>query len=73
LKKVTVASVTSTIRGVSAEVILTEEDGMKGPCVAKLHNVSTVPNSQMGRLVATLSAETISRLCAALRFSLGCD
>jgi mRNA interferase MazF len=73
LNKVTVAPVTSTIRGVSAEVLLTEDDGMKGPCVVNLHNISTVPQQQLGKLVAQLSSRRIAEICAALRFSLGCD
>jgi len=32
LSKVTVAQVTSTIRGIPADVFLDERDGMKGPC-----------------------------------------
>jgi hypothetical protein len=32
LSTVTVAPVTSTIRGVPSEVVLNEEDGMKSPC-----------------------------------------
>ena len=42
LSTVTVAPVTSTIRGVSSEVVLNEEDGMKSPCAVNLHNAVTV-------------------------------
>ena len=73
LTKVSVAQVTSTIRGVPAEVVLDEDDGMKGPCVVNLHSIATVPQSELGRLVAQLSADRMDDICAALRFSLGCD
>src|SRR5207249_7794042 len=38
LSTVTVAPITSTIRGVPSEVVLNEEDGMKAPCAVNLHN-----------------------------------
>lgn len=73
LSKVSVAQVTSTIRGVPAEVVLDEDDGMKAPCVVNLHNIVTVPQNELGRLVAQISSSRMDQICAALRFSLGCD
>ena len=73
LSTVTVAPVTSTIRGVPSEVALDEKDGMKGPCAINLHNAVTVSQGRLGRRVARLSDERLSELCSALRFSLGCD
>ncbi len=72
LATVTVAPITSTIRGVPSEVILDVEDGMKGPCAVNLHNSITVTQTRLGRRVTTLSTERMERVCAALRFSLGC-
>jgi mRNA interferase MazF len=73
LSNVTVAPITSAVRGVPSEVILHEADGMKAPCAVNLHNVVTVPHSQLGRRIAQLSPLRMSQICAALRFSLGCD
>jgi mRNA interferase MazF len=73
LSTVTVAPVTSTIRGVPSEVVLTEEDGMKSPCAVNLHNAVTVSQQRLGRRVAQLSAARMNEVCVALRFSLGCD
>ena len=73
LSTVTVAPVTSTIRGVPSEVVLNEEDGMKFPCAVNLHNAVTVSQQRLGRRVAQLSAARMNEVCAALRFSLGCD
>ena len=73
LTTVTVAPITSTIRGVPSEVVLTEEDGMKAPCAVNLHNAVTVSQQRLGRRVAHLSASRMREICAALRFSLGCD
>ncbi|MBZ5689819.1 MAG: type II toxin-antitoxin system PemK/MazF family toxin [Acidobacteriia bacterium] len=73
LSTVTVAPITSTIRDVPSEVVLTEEDGMKGPCAVNLHNAVTISQDRLGRRLAHLSSLRMSEICAALRFSLGCD
>ena len=73
LSTVTVAPITSTIRGVPSEVVLSEEDGVKAPCAVNLHNPVTVLLERLGRRVAQLSSLRMSEICAALRFSLGCD
>ena len=73
LSTVTVAPVTSTIRGVPSEVELSEEDGMKGPCAVNLHNAVTVSQQRLGRRLAQLGSARMNEVCAALRFSLGCD
>lgn len=73
LSSVTVAPVTSTIRDVPSEVVLSEEDGMKAPCAVNLHNTVTVSQNRLGRRVAQLSSLRMGEICAALRFSLGCD
>lgn len=72
LATVTVAPITSTIRGVPSEVILDIDDGMKSRCAVNLHNVVTVAQTRLGRRVAALSAERMREVCAALGFSLGC-
>lgn len=72
LSAVTVAPVTSTVRGVPSEVRLTVEDGMKGPCAINLHNVITVSKAHLGRRVAALGPERLKEVCNALGFALGC-
>jgi mRNA interferase MazF len=73
LSTVTVAPITSTIRGVPSEVVLSEQDGVKRPCAVNLHNSITVAQSRLGKRVARLSSMRMREICAALRFSLGCD
>jgi mRNA interferase MazF len=73
LSTVTVAPITSTIRDVPSETVLNEEDGMKAPCAVNLHNVVTVSQDRLGRRLARLSSWRMNEICAALRFSLGCD
>jgi mRNA interferase MazF len=73
LSTVTVAPITSTIRGVPSEVRLDEEDGMKHPCAVNLHNTITVPQRGLGKRVTRLPSRRMREVCSALRFSLGCD
>jgi mRNA interferase MazF len=73
LATVTVAPITSSIRGVPSEVILDEEDGMKAPCAVNLHNAVTVSQERLGRRLAQLRTSRMNEICAALQFSLGCD
>lgn len=73
LTRVTVAPITSTIRGVPTEVKLDVDDGMKHPCVANLHNLVTVAKSGLGRRFGQLKESRMEEVCAALDFALGCD
>lgn len=72
LGRVTVAPLTSTVRGVASEVLLGIEDGMKNPCAVNLHNIITVPKDRLGRRVAQLEMHRIDEICAAIAFALGC-
>lgn len=73
LSTVTVAPITSTIRGVPSEVLLKEDDGMKTACAVNLHNVVTVSQKRLGKRVGQLNSTRMIEVCAALRFALGCD
>lgn len=72
LNTVTVAPITSTVRGVPSEVILDIDDGMKGQCAVNLHNVVTISQARLGRRVASLSTTRMDQVCTALRFALRC-
>lgn len=73
LARVTVAPITTTVRGIPSEVVLTVEDGMKSPCAVNLDNVATVPRRILGRRVSQLGPERMREVCNALAFALGCD
>jgi len=73
LTRATVAPITSTLRGVPSEVALDEADGMKSRCAVNLHNLVTVSQQLLGKRLAQLSSQRMDEICAALRFSLGCD
>ena len=73
LTTVTVAPITSTVRGVPSEVVLDQQDGMKASCSVNLHNAVTVSQDRLGKRVGHLGSPRMNEICAALRFSLGCD
>jgi len=72
LGSVTVAPITSSVRGVPSEVLLTTADGMKNTCVVNAHNIVTVSKADLGRRVAMLGSERLREICAAINFALGC-
>jgi mRNA-degrading endonuclease toxin of MazEF toxin-antitoxin module len=58
---------------VPSEVVLNEDDGMKAPSAVNLHNAVTVSQQRLGKRVTQLSSARMNEVCAALRFTLGCD
>jgi mRNA-degrading endonuclease toxin of MazEF toxin-antitoxin module len=46
---------------------------MKEPCAVNLHNAVTVSQERLGKRLLQLSSMRMNEVCAALRFSLGCD
>lgn len=70
LTYVTIAPITSTIRGIPTEVVLDEDDGMKKRCAVNLDHIITVPRARLGRLVTTLSALRLSAITRAIAFAL---
>jgi mRNA interferase MazF len=71
LGEVTVAPITSTIRDIPTEVLLTKDDGMPKDCVVNLDHVQTVSKGKIGPLITTLSSTKMSELRSALLFALG--
>jgi len=55
------------------EKVLNEEDAMKATCAVNLHDAVTVSQQRLGNRVVQLSSSRMGEICAALRFSLGCD
>lgn len=56
MTKVTVAPITSTVRGLSSEVRVGPDNGLDHECVVALDNVVTVPKNLLGRTVGYLTA-----------------
>jgi mRNA interferase MazF len=73
LNEVTVAPITSTIRGISSEIRLGPDDGMSQDCAVNFDHLQTVSKRKMGRLIATLSYEKSYQIGPAICFALGID
>jgi mRNA interferase MazF len=71
LGEVTVAPITTTIRGIPTEVELTREDGMPRDCAVNLDHIQTVSRSKIGPLISTLPPQKILDMRKALMFALG--
>lgn len=56
MTKVTVAPITTTVKGLSSEVRVGPDNGLDDDCVVALDNVVTVPVHLLGRTVGYLSA-----------------
>ncbi len=71
LGEVTVAPVTSRIREIPTEVVLSRRDGMPRDCAINLDHVQTVSRGKIGPLITTLSGARMAELREALLFALG--
>ena len=72
LHSVIVGPVTSTIRGLSTEVELSEADGLRRPCVVNLDNLQLVSRARLVRRVSRAAPHTLQAICAATAEAIGC-
>ena len=70
---VTVAPVSTRVRGIPVEVPLGVEDGLPKPCAANLDSVATIPKALLERRIVALDQEERAAADDALRFALGLD
>ena len=70
LGEVTIAPITSTVRDIPTEVLLTTADGMARDCAVNLDHLQTVPKGKIGSVITTLSREKLNRVGEALSFAL---
>ena len=73
LNEVTVAPITSTIRGIPSEVVIGREHGMDKDCAINLDHLQTVPKRKIGATLTTLSEGKMLEVGPALCFALGLD
>lgn len=70
LNSITIAPITSTIRSIPTEIVLTEEDGLPHTCAANFDNLQTVPKGQIGDRITRLSRRRMQEAAAAVSFAL---
>ncbi len=73
MTRVTVAPITTKIRGIPTEVAIGPRDGMKADCAVNLDNIQTVVRSELGPPIASLSAAKMADVAVAIRFALELD
>ncbi len=67
---VTVAEVTSTIRGIPVEVELGPDDGLPKKCVINLDTIVTIRKDLLIERIAILRDEKIDQIDSAVKFAL---
>jgi mRNA interferase MazF len=73
LHTVTVAAITSTLRGSPTEVELGTAEGLKQVSCVNLCNLFTVRQNELTTFVGTVSADKMAEVCRALAVASGCD
>lgn len=71
LGEVTIAPVTTTIRDIPSEVLLTPDDGMPRTCAVNLDHLQTVSKDKLGAVITVLPSSRMDEVRAALLFALG--
>ncbi|HXT64350.1 MAG TPA: type II toxin-antitoxin system PemK/MazF family toxin [Pyrinomonadaceae bacterium] len=71
---ISVAQITSTVRGAPSEVLLTPgDDGMFEECAVNAYNIQTIQKTQLGELITELSAARMREVRQAIEFAFGFD
>ncbi len=73
LHTVTVAAVTSTLRGAPTEVEVGIEQGLKQTSCVNLCNLFTVEKRRLRTFVGSAGREKMDEICRALAVATGCD
>jgi len=70
LGEVTIVPITSTIRDIPSEVLLTHEDGMRKDCAINCDHIQTVSKNKIGSEITTLTQDKLKQLSKAIWFAL---
>jgi mRNA interferase MazF len=73
LNHVTVAPITTTVRGLSTEVPLGPANGLDHNCVISCDNIVTVPTSALGRQIGSLLPAQEAALSLAIHAAFDLD
>ncbi len=70
---VTVVEVTTSVRGLAAEVGLEQGDlGLDEQSVVNCDGLHTVPQSSLTSYVGEVPAEVMTKVCSAVTYAIGC-
>lgn len=73
VNRVTVAPITTTVRGLSTEVPVSTVNGLEGASVVSCDNVVTIPTSTLGPQIGVLLESQEGALSAAIRAAFDLD
>jgi mRNA interferase MazF len=73
LHSITIAPITSTIRGIPTEVVLTPAEGFANNCAINLDNIQTIPKAKLKTYLTRLAPAKLQALHRAIGFALGFD
>ena len=73
MARVTVAPITTTVRGLSTEVPVGQANGLDRACVVSCDNIMTVPKSALGPQIGYLLPAQESALTAAIHAAFDLD
>jgi mRNA interferase MazF len=65
-----IAPITSTVRDIPSEVVLSKHDGMHNDCAINCDHLQTVSKDKIGSLISTLSQEKLFEIRNAISFAL---
>lgn len=70
LGEITVAPITSTIRDIPTQVVLSGQDGMPRECAINCDHVQTVAKGKIGPTITALPADRMEEVRQAIAFAL---
>jgi mRNA interferase MazF len=70
LGEITVAPITSTMRDIPTQVMLSERDGMPRACAVNCDHIQTVAKGKIGPAITTLPADRMEEVRQAIAFAL---
>lgn len=73
LTSVTIAPITTTVRGLSTEVAVGEANGLVAPSVISCDNITTIPTRALGRQIGLLLDGQEPALSEAIRAAFDLD
>jgi mRNA interferase MazF len=71
LSEVTVAPITSKIRDIPSEVVVSKGEGLPRACAVNCDHIQTVAKARIGKRIAQLSGTRLEELRTAVSFALG--
>jgi len=72
LGRLSVALLTTTVRGLPSEVVVDESDGLPQRSAVTLDNLHTVPKGLLRQRITAVTRARMDEVCAALRFATAC-